>query len=164
MKLFKPITLLFFLFIASYSYAAVTVDPVPVSRLQINKIRINDIEKLTGKKLTFFQKIRFKILQKTLGNFKGGEITEKQKKQAQVSMILGISSLALILLSLTPIAFIGILSIPAAILAIIFGAKSLKGNSNSQGMVGVVTGGIAVGIITLFLILVIVFFSGFSVE
>ena len=164
MKLLRPTALLFFLFFVSYSYATVTPDPIPSSKFDISKVKIKDIEKLTGQKFTFFQKVKFKILQKALGSYKGGEITEKQKKQAQASMILGLASLALMLLSLTPIAFIGIFCIPAAILAIIFGAKSLKGNSNSQGLVGVITGGITIGIVVLFLILVIVFFSGFGVE
>jgi hypothetical protein len=163
-KAIKPITLLFFLFFASLSYAAVTPEPVkPV--FDLTTIKVKDFEKLTGKKLSFFQKVKFKILQKVLRKVKGGELTDKQKQQARASMILGIASFVLLLLS--SVAFIGIagiLCIPAAILAVILGAKSLKGNSNTQGIVGVVTGGVTLALIVLALILVVLFLSSFSFE
>jgi hypothetical protein len=88
-----------------------------------------------------------------------GVITEKQGKQAETSMILGISSIVMMLLS-GVLPFIGLLCIPAAILAIIFGAQSLKGNSNTKGIVGVVTGGVTLAIIILAIIVLAVFFAG----
>lgn len=107
--------------------------------------------------------MELRLLQKKLKKFRGGAITEKQKQQAQLSMILGISSLAVLLLSgLLP--FIGLLCVPAAIIAIIFGAKSLKGNSNTQGIVGVVTGGITLAILLLAIIVLALFFASFGIE
>ena len=70
-RTFKPITLLILLIFSSYSYAAVTPGPV-ASPIDLRKIKIKDVEKLAGKKLTIFQKIKFKILQKALGKWEGG--------------------------------------------------------------------------------------------
>jgi len=163
--IFKPITLVFFLFFVSYSFAAVTPGAATPPGFDLRKIKIKDIEKLTGKKLTLFQKIKFKLLQKLVARVDKREITEKQQNQAEASMILGISSLALMLLWILPfIGFIGILCVPAAILAIIFGAKSLKGNSNTPGTIGIVTGSITLGLIIVAIVVFAILFSGFSFE
>lgn len=163
MRTFKPILLLFILFFSQCSYAAVNSNAVTPATVDLSKIKAKDIEKTTGKKLSFLQKMELRLLQKKLKKFRGGAITEKQKQQAQLSMILGISSLAVLLLSgLLP--FIGLLCVPAAIIAIIFGAKSLKGNSNTQGIVGVVTGGITLAILLLAIIVLALFFASFGIE
>ena len=51
---------------------------------------------------------------------------------------------------------------PAAIIAVIFGAKSLKGNSNTQGIVGVVTGGVTLLLIIVAIIVVLAFFASWG--
>jgi hypothetical protein len=56
----------------------------------------------------------------------------------------------------------GLLCIPAAILAIVFGSKSLKGNSNTKGIIGVVTGGVTLAIILLAIIIVLAFFASWG--
>ena len=107
----------------------------------------SEIQRLTGKKLNFVERIQLKLFQKKLLKHspeENGEPTAKQRKQGKISMILGISSIALLL-----IPYIGILSIPAAIAALVLGIKSLKGNSNTQGIVGLITGSV-----TLFIILI----------
>jgi hypothetical protein len=157
-KMIKPIALLLTLFFSFYADAAVVPATSAPPKFDFTKIKAKDIERITGKKLTFFQKIKWKIAQVALKKIKG-EITEKQKKQAELSMILGISSIGILLLS-GAIPFIGLLCIPAAILAIIFGAKSLKGNSNTKGIVGVVTGGATLLLIVLAVILLAIFFAG----
>jgi hypothetical protein len=163
-KAIKAGTLLFFLFFVSFSYAAVTPGPASL-KTDLRKIKVKDVEKLTGKKLSFFQKIKLKIILAAANKLKDGELTEKQERQATASMALGIGSLALMFLSMIPfISFIGILCIPAAILAIIFGARSLKGNSNSKGIVGVVTGGVTLLIIAVAIILLAILFAGFGIE
>ena len=91
-------------------------------------------------------------------------MTGKQKKLARVSMILGFLSVVLLMLSLTAtLGFLGLFSIPAGVLAIIFGSKSLRGNKNTEGILGVVSGGLTIGIIVL---AIIVFFAsgGFTFE
>lgn len=107
----------------------------------------SEIEKITGKKLNFVERIQLKFFQKKLLKHspeEGGEPTAKQKKQGKISMILGISSIVLLL-----IPYVGLLSIPAAIAAMVLGIKSIKGNSNTQGLIGLITGSA-----TLFIILI----------
>jgi hypothetical protein len=54
------------------------------------------------------------------------------------------------------------LCIPAAILAIVFGAKSLKGNSNAKGIVGIVTGGVTLLLLVIAIIVVLAFFASWG--
>jgi hypothetical protein len=153
----RIITLLFISLFSMQSFAAL-VPPAAVTppSLDFAKMKAKEIEKLTGKKLNFLQKIELKLLQKKLGKKGGGdEITEKQKKKATLSMILGITSIVFLF-----IPYIGILAIPMAILAIIFGASSLKGNSNAKSIVGIVTGGVTLFLFVL-AVAVILAYSGF---
>lgn len=147
----KPIVLLVSLFFSFCADAAVVPNGATPPKFDLTRIKAKDLERITGKKLTFFQKIKLKIAQAALRKF-SGELTEKQKKQAETSMILGIGSIVILLLS-GVLPFAGLLCIPAAILAIVFGAQSLKGNSNTKGIVGVVTGGITLAIIVLAIII-----------
>jgi len=161
-NLSKLTALFLVLFLCSFSFAAVTptgagtVDPQPSS---FQKIKAKDVEKITGKKLTLLQKaylgaIQNRVVRKLL---KLGDepITERQKKLATASLILGIASLALLF-----IPYVGILAIPAGILAIIFGAKSTRGNSNVKGIIGIVTGGVTLLIFLIAIIWLFAFFSG----
>jgi hypothetical protein len=135
----RTITLLLINLFALQTFAAVVPSPtVTPPSLDFTKMKAKEIEKLTGKKLNLLQKIELKLLQKKMGKKTGDdEMTEKQKKKASLSMILGITSIVFLFIPV-----IGILAIPMAILAIIFGASSMKGNSNTKSIVGVVTGGV----------------------
>lgn len=165
MKITGLIAVLFFSFCAFTSNAATTpADPSPAVQTTSKKITAKDIEKLTGKKLNFFQKLKLKLVQSKLLrkyiSFGDGAMTEQQKKWAKWSMILGIGSLVLLLVAFIPyLSILGLLSVPASILAIIFGVKSLKGNSNAQGIVGIVTGGVTLLFILLALIWLFTFFE-----
>ena len=164
MQMTRSIVLLFSLFFCLNSHAIVAPN-TPVPKFDPFKIKPKDIEQITGKKLTLFQKIKLKLAQTLLKKYSDGEITAKQQKQARVSMILGIMGLAFLFISLSPfLGFLGILSIPSAILAIIFGSKSLKGNSNSEGMIGVITGGATIALIIIAVIVIAIAFSGFTFE
>jgi Na+/pantothenate symporter len=150
----KPALLLLLLFLSMYSNAAVApVAPAP-STFDPFKIKPSEIEKITGKKLTLFQKVKLTLAQKALRKYSSEEMTVKQRKQARLSMILGFLGIALLLLSSVVGAF-AILCIPASILAIIFGAQSLKGNHNTEGILGVVSGGLTIAIIVLAIIVII---------
>jgi hypothetical protein len=150
----KPALLLLLLFLSMYSNAVVVpVAPGP-STLKPFEIRPRAVEKITGKKLTLFQKFKWTLAQKALRKYGSEELTARQKKQATVSMILGFLGLALLLLT-SAVGGFAILCIPASILAIVFGSESLRGNHNTQGIIGVVTGGLTIGIILLAIILFI---------
>ena len=157
--------LLLLLFFTLNSQALVTSNSVASPKYDPFKIKPKDVEKITGKKLTFFQKIKLKLAQKLLKKYSDGEVTAKQKKQARLSMILGILGIAFLFISLSPLfGFLGILAIPSAILAVIFGSQSLRGNSNAEGMIGVITGGVTIALIIITIIVVAIAFSGFTFE
>jgi uncharacterized membrane protein HdeD (DUF308 family) len=106
-----------------------------------------------------------KLAQKILKKYSDDEMTARQRKQGRISMILGILGLAFLFISLSPVlGFLGILAIPSAILAIVFGSRSLKGNSNSEGIIGVITGGITIALFIIVVIVVAIAFSGFTFE
>lgn len=157
MKIIKTITLLLATFIIIPVFASATTTPpadkTPV--IDLRKIKASQIEKLTGKKLNVFDKLRLKILQKKLGKYEDTVITEKQKKQATWSMILGILSIGLLF-----VPFIGILAIPSAVLALVFGIQSVKGNGNSKGIVGIVTGSITLALFFIALVFVAAILAG----
>lgn len=146
MKSAKLISFLILTLFSLASYAAVTpADPVP-AKASFKKVTAKEVEKLTGQKLTAFEKLKLKIVQskvaRKLLKFGDEPMTEQQKKWAKWSLLLGLSSIALFFIAFIPyISIIALLMIPASILAVIFGIKSLKGNSNSKGIIGIVTGG-----------------------
>lgn len=134
---FTIMALLAFLF--SFTSIAATspvfvAEPGPAPGLKSLKVKM--IEKITGKKMTLGQKISFWLMKKKLKKISEEEsFTPKQKQQANLSLILGLASIGLLF-----IPYLGLIAIPAAILAIIFGAKSIKGNSNTKGIIGLVAG------------------------
>lgn len=165
MRVFAIILTALFLLAAPALNATAPVSVPAKQKFDLTTITPKQVEELTGKKLTFFQRIKLKILQKALKKYRDADITEQQKKQATISMILGISSIALLLISsVAVIGFLGILSIPAAVLALVFGIKSLKGNSNTKGIIGVVMGGVTIGLFLIALLLILIFFTGFRFE
>jgi hypothetical protein len=109
----------------------------------------------SGKEQTFFSRVLTRLTGKKIIRtlVREEEMTARQKKQAKWSLILGISSIALLL-----IPYAGLLAIPASITAIILGIKSLKGNSNARGIAGIATGSLTV-VIVLAAIAVIAFAS-----
>ena len=112
------------------------------------------------KKRSFVEGLKLRLVQKTLLRklaAEKGEPTARQKRQGKASMILGISSIVGLIIPV-----VNILAIPAAIVAIVLGAISLKGNSNSQGIVGLVTGSVTILlVIVAIIILAAIFSNGF---
>lgn len=71
-------------------------------------------------------------------------------------MIFGIIGILLVLGGATTI----LAAIPLSIAALVLGIKSLKGNSNTAGVVGVVTGGVTIFLALLAIIYVIAVVAG----
>lgn len=157
----KTLLLLLTFAFAHVSFAAFTPNSVTEPAPVIGKIKAKDIERFTGKKLTLFQKLQLKIVQNKLikKTLKLGDepMTEHQRKQAKWSLITGIASIVLLFVPM-----LGILALPAAIIAIIFGAKSLRGNSNSKGIIGIVLGGVTVLLFLLAIIVLAAFFAAWA--
>ena len=163
MKTLPLVALLLMSFFCQSSLAATTPDfstvPNQETTIDIQKLKPADVEKMTGRKMNLIQKLKFKLLQKKLKKFEKETLTKKQENQAVASLVLGLFSLLCLF-----IPFAIFFSIPAAILAIIFGAKSLKGNSNAKGIIGIVSGGLTLILLVVAIIVLAAAFSGFRFE
>lgn len=102
--------------------------------------------RLPGKGIKLFQKVR-SILKNKLSDRGDRIVTPKQRKQARWSLILGIGSIVLLF---TPAA---LLALPAAVMGLILGIKSVDGNANSEGIIGIITSSV-----TLLLFLLVIAF------
>ena len=172
MKLIFTALLLLTTFVNASLFAASTLSvethPAPRSSLLFQKKNIlHDLKNVSGKKPGLKERIVRKLLEKRLLKkwLGDGEMTEQQKKQAKVSLILGISSLVLLLLStfvLTGVGIIGLLSIPLAIIGLIFGIRSLKGNTNTQGLIGVITSSVSIALIILAVVILAILFANWE--
>lgn len=102
-------------------------------------------------KVTLLQKAKMKLLQfcQTKGLLVEGEMTPKQKRQAKWSLILGLGSIVLLV-----IPYAGLLAIPAAITGLILGIKSIEGNSNTNGIIGIIASGLTLLLLLVAIVLV----------
>lgn len=127
-----------------------TIYPPEEAYKKLTSLKIKDVQKLIGRKLTFKEKVSLLILKHT------------PKKKAQGSskgstaLGFGIAALALILLGLF-VPYIILLSIPAAILAIVLGNKAKKQDpSDKKAQTGVIMGWIAVGAIAIIVVAAVI--------
>lgn len=160
MKRYLLLLVLFSFGLNALQAAIVPPDASPKQPLPATAFRT------VAKKPTLKEKVvRWLLKKKVFRKWIDGEITEKQKKWAEISQTLGISSLVLMAMAFLPyVSFLAILCVPAAIVAIILGAKSLKGNRNKEGITGVVTGSITLAVIIAAVIILAILFAGFRVE
>jgi len=113
-------------------------DPSPVKSKQsatIRSVKLKDIEKIIGKKLSIKEKIIFRLLQKRMTKRIGDTELAKRKKLGIISLICGICSLVFVF-----IPGVAIITPGLAIAAIILGILSLKGNTNVPGIIGMSLG------------------------
>jgi hypothetical protein len=98
------------------------------------KLSPREYEKQSGNKLKFKEKLVYKALKwKLKKNMKREGPTEKQKTLGLLSFGFGLLAVALLF-----IPTIGIISIFLAVAGFILGIKSLKGNSNAPGLIGLI--------------------------
>ena len=74
-------------------------------------------------------------------------------------MILGIASLPLMILP-----FGLLIGIPAAVVAVVLGIKSLKSTNNTEAIIGIATGGLTLLLTILAIIVLAIVLSGFRIE
>src|SRR4030095_1263569 len=108
-----------------------------ISLKEFVKLSPREVEKLTGKKLKLREKIGLKIFQwKMKRKLKENEpVDPKLLKLGRLSLIFGILALVFIFIPVGVIAFIGL---GLAIAGLVLGIKSLKGNSNVPGLLGLI--------------------------
>lgn len=143
----------------SASHQSLTLtDPNP-PRKTIQSLRIRDVQQLIGRKLTLKEKISFKILQWKMKKGKKLTLNKSKSDKGTVALVLGIAALVFLFLP-----FVVLLSLPAAILAIVLGNDVKKTDPDSKNAkVAVILGWVAIGlfITALVVALVVLTSSGF---
>jgi hypothetical protein len=146
-----------FLLFSSSVYAS-TTPPVETKIIpggdiykKIASLKLKDIQRITGKKLTLKEKIALKVFQWKYKNGLKAKKAEGTGNKGKTAMILGIVGIAALL-----VPYFAIVSIPCAILAIVFGSKAKKTDpDNGQAKAGVILGIVTLGLIALALVIVI---------
>ena len=127
---------------------------------------VKELQKMLGRKLTFREKIVWnaaKIRAKYF-NWKEGEPTPRQLKQGNIAVTLGGIGIGILFLAMVGvnIGAFALLSIPLGIGALIFGIKSSKGNGNTMGILGIVSGAAITFIWLLAVVALAIFFSSWG--
>lgn len=126
---------------------------------QFASLKMKEVQKLVGRKLTIKEKIGVKIYQWKLKKEVRKKKAGSQSGKGQAAMILGIVGLALLF-----VPFLNIAAIPCMILAIVFGYQAKKANPDDrQAKTGIILGWIGVGIVVLATLLLIAIFAGFTI-
>ena len=160
----RPLLLIIFLCLLLPETHALTSPPATItpaaytdsaSIIKITSLSVKEVQRLTGRKMNFLQKLQLKILQKKLKKSLRHEENKTSKDTiSTIALITGIAGL--VLLFLVPIA--GFLLI---ITAIITGIIGLNNNDNpksrTKALIGLVT---ALAGIALLLIALVIFASG----
>ena len=112
-----------------------------ISLQEFVKLSPRDVEKMTGKKLKLREKIGLKIFQwKVKRKLKEDEpVDPKLLRLGRISLICGILAIVFIFI---PVGVIALLGLGLAIAGLVLGIKSLKGNSNAPGLLGIVFSGL----------------------
>ncbi|GAB2817052.1 hypothetical protein [Ferruginibacter profundus] len=132
----------------------------PLTTEDLFSLSPKNFEKLTGRHLSFKEKIAWKFmqwkLQKEMKALEKGEgDISKAERHSKNALFCGIATWGLLLLGIA-VPFIGILSIPFALSAIIYGAISLnKTPNNTRSILGIVLGGLYVVLFALALLVII---------
>lgn len=119
---------------------------------KIGSLKIREVQKLIGRRLTLKEKISFLALKHTSKK-------QEQRSKGSTALGFGIAALAILLMGLF-VPFVIWLSLPAAILAIIIGSKAKKLDpSDKKAHTAVTLGWVAIGIFVLIGIAVIIVLS-----
>ena len=104
-----------------------------ISIEQFLSLSPREYEKTTGNKLKWKEKIVYKVVKWKMKKKMRSEPTEKQKTLGVISLACGVLAIVLVF-----IPYIGLLGVLFAIAGFVLGLKSLKGNSNAPGLIGLI--------------------------
>ncbi len=123
-----------------------TIFPPEEVYKKLTSLKIKDVQKFIGRKLTFKEKISFLILKHTSGK-------EVQNKKGNTALIFALVGVGLFIIGLfVPFVILG--SIAGAIVAIILGSNAKKQDpSDNKARAAVILGWITLGATALLLIL-----------
>lgn len=133
----------------------------PLQLTDVLKLKVRDIEKITGRKLKLKEKIAFKFFQWKIK--KGLRITkeEPKKDKGKTALIFGIIGLAGLLI---PIPFVGgLMALIGIILALVLGYDAKKKNPDDKNAkTAIVLGWIGVGLFVLAVAIVVAVLATWS--
>lgn len=126
----------------------------------INKIvslKIGDVQKMIGRKLTLKEKISFLILRHQLKHK-----ADSKNVQSKLALIFGILAAALLVGGLfIPALFVG--SLVGSIVAIVLGTIARKENSSDKkALAAILLGWITLGLLTLLVLVIIIILANWS--
>lgn len=130
----------------------------PAAMQYLLRMTPHDYTVATGKKLNWKDKLALQVYKwKLAKHFRDeGKVTERQKKLATLSLIFGAGAFVLLLVPL-----VGVLAVPSAIAGIVLGIMSLKGNRNTNGILGIVFGAAFLFLVALVIALFVLLANGF---
>lgn len=128
--------------------------PPEILRKKIAKLKVKDLQKLTGRKFSLKEKIAFLLLKKKLK-----QKPKETSSQGQTALTFGIAALTLLVIGLfVPYVILG--SLVASIIAIVTGSSALKKDpSDRKAHSGKLLGWITLGLIVFLLILAAIIVS-----
>ena len=139
---------------------AVTPLTATISALQEGKIKLSGFRGRLGLKGKLMRLMLKSGILKKLAAI--DEPTERQKKLGRLSLIFASIAVVLLLIpyvSLALPAAIGVLTVPAAIAGLVLGIKSVRGNTNIPGLLGLIISGSLLVLMILAVIFLALFFS-----
>jgi hypothetical protein len=159
----KPYLLIFVVFIFSFSIqgsannlppvltssvSTLQNDPAPMDRLV--KMKIKEVEKLLGRKMSLKEKLAFKIAQLKLKKESKSKAEDKSSK-GQTAFILSLIGLCLLIV---PYAFLA--SLPLAIIGLVMGSQAKKENpDDGKAKTAIILSLVTLGLIALAVLLAI---------
>jgi hypothetical protein len=121
-------------------------------------LKVRDLERLAGRKLTIKEKIGFLILKKKTRNQEAAP-----KSKGKTALIFGIAGIALFIIGIfAPFVIIG--SLIAAIVAVVLGSSAAKKDpKDRKAHSAKLLGWITLGLIALLMVLVVVYVAAFTI-
>jgi hypothetical protein len=137
------------------SLFSLNATTIKIQDLAVMKMR--DVEKISGKKLSLKEKLAFKILQWKLKKELTHEGKDKTDK-GKTAMILGIIGIASLF-----IPYLVVVSIPCTVLALVFGYQAKRANpDDSKARTAIILGWVTTGLYVLAIALILVLIAAWD--
>jgi hypothetical protein len=120
-----------------------TLPPGPLYSL-VTTLKVKDLQKLIGRKLTLKERIGLVVLKSKLKKKKADN-----SKMGQTAFIIGIAAVGLLIIGLF-VPYVMLASLVASIFAIVFGTSAYKKNNNDRkALAGKLMGWITLGLVVI---------------
>lgn len=134
-------------------------EPIPIEIVlkKIKSLKVKDIQRITGRKLTLKEKIGFGLLKHTLK-----KKPKENSKKGETALVFGIVALGTLILGFF-VPYVILVSLVSSILAIVIGSVAKKQDpADRKAHAGKLLGWLTLGLIGLLIIAVAIALSGFE--